>query len=123
MQTPINWLSLIFNVLICILAYIYAADLRKLRHEVTCSQVIVHRDIAAAQNYASPAPPYYLTQLSSPPPPYHPPPSYADSLVMAKNFPVHMYERANVLGTSVRRMSVLTAQELMASAPPWISPR
>ena len=84
-QSPINWLSLILDVVICILAYIFAANLRKVRHEVTCSQMTVPSVLILSGVEETSAPPINYTEYSAPPPPYCSPPSYVDALEIGMN--------------------------------------
>ena len=91
-QSPINWICLIFNILICIMAYIYTADLRKLRHDVRCTQTVHSPTVPTVSSQAVVSPPIYLTNIMSPPPPYHPPPSYDDSMAMGKSYSGHVLQ-------------------------------
>jgi hypothetical protein len=117
-QSPINWIQcLIFNILICIMAYIYAADLRKLRHDVQCSQTVRSPTVPTVSAQTVVTPPIYLTDIISPPPPYHPPPTYDHSEAMGKNYSGHVmqFDHAHFM------MPVVNLPEYAPSSFPQIS--
>ena len=116
-QSPIHWLSFIWNVVLCILANIFIAELRKIRRHVISTQETVPRVIlpVRVQMHELMAPPVNISQCSDPPPPYLPPPTYADSLEMEKNYQAHNSgDYTNNSGTPI---AIFTVKDCMVSAP------